>query len=708
MSLNDHPLIADWIEARDGRLLVHTGKVDIGQRISTALLQIAHEELTVPYSQIDIAPVRTGHAPDEGITSGSNSIEQSGNAIRRAAATLRGHLIALAMARFGGAADDWLIEDGILHLPGTNHRLPVIGMMTDADPAAQVDPDAAPLTTDTEVLEKPVMRGLADLVTGRFTFVHDLDAPGMLHARIIRPAHARARLSEIAPTAIERAKANGLHLIRDGSFLAIAGPQEWPVVDGAPKLANACTWDLHGGLPEADIFANLTAENAIRLPVIDATPVQAPVPAALSNPDFTARYERPYQMHGSLAPSAAMARWDGRTLAIHSHSQGIYALRASIADSLGLDAAQVDITHVPGSGCYGHNGADDAAYDAALIAMAIPNAPILLKWTRDEEHRWEPYAPAMAVDLAAILDKDRIKTFSAEAFSDTHRGRARPGPYRAGPARLLANRFRDDPIGPNPATPNMTRHAGLHRNLDPIYAFAEKRLVKNLVAGGPHRTSAMRCLGAAANIFAIESFLDELARNQGADAFALRRAHLNDPRALAILDELERQVKAMPPLTETGGRGMAYAQYKNQMTRVGICVEIDTNDRAEVRLTRALIVADAGRVVDSDGLTAQLEGGFIQGASWALCEQVTWDRDGILSCDWESYPVIRFDNIPEITVTILNRPTQKSVGAGEASPGPAIAAIANAIHDATGIRMRRMPFTADAILQQALMGGSTA
>ncbi len=702
MSLDANPLIADWIGAHDGRLLVRTGKVDIGQRISTALLQIAHEELTVPFDQIDIAPVRTGHAPDEGITSGSNSIEQSGNALRRAAATLRGHLTALAVARHGGTPLEWRLEEGALHLPGSNHRLRVGDLIAEIDTTTPVDPDAAPLTTDTEHFDRPAMRGLADMVTGRFAYVHDLDAPGLLHARVIRPPHALARLQTIDADAIDRAKAKGLRLIRDGSFLALVGPQEWPVVHAAQTLAIACTWDLGGGLLEDDVFDCLTAEHATRLPVIDGAPVRDTVPDPLANPAHSARYERPYQMHGALAPSAAMAHWDGQTLTLHSQSQGVYPLRASIADSLELRPEQVDITHVPGSGCYGHNGADDAAFEAALVAMAIPDTPILLKWTREEEHGWEPFAPAMAVEIAARTDGDHITAVSAEAFSDTHRGRPRPGANRAGPSKLLTNRFREDPIGPNPAAPNMGRHAGMHRNLDPIYDIPEKRLVKNFVTPGPHRTSAMRCLGAAANVFAIESFVDELVCAQGTDPFTLRRAHLTDPRALAILDELERQVAALPPKPETGGRGIAYAQYKNQMTRVGLCVEIDSNDRAEIRLSRALIVADTGRVIDTDGLTAQLEGGFIQGASWALYEQVTWDRDGITSRDWDSYPVIRFDNIPEISVTILNHPTEKSVGAGEASPGPAIAAIANAIHDATGIRMRRMPFTPQAIVQLAL------
>ena len=703
MSLTDYPLIADWITEQDGQLLIHTGKVDIGQRISTALAQIAHEELTIPHDRITVAPVRTGISPDEGMTSGSNSVEQSGHALRCAAATLRRVLTDLAVAQNGGSAKDWALEHGVLHLTGTNHRLSVIDMIAGVPADARVDPAAAFSTRAGLPPPEPPMRGLAAMVRGQFTFVQDLQVQGMFHARVIRPPHAHARLVDIDATAIDMLVASGLRLIRDGSFLAIAGPKEWPVVKAAAAFPAACRWDRGPGLSEGDIFARMTAENATRLPILDATPQRGDIPPPLATPAYSARYERPYQMHAPLAPSAALAVWDGKVLALQCQSQGIYPLRASIADSLGLAPDQVQITHVPGSGCYGHTGADDAGLEAALIAQVLPNTPILLKWTREDEHAWEPYAPAMAVEIAAEVDGGRVTRFSAEAFSDTHRGRPRPGANRAGPSRLLANRLRQDAIPAQRAQPNMGRHAGMHRNLDPVYDFAETRLVKNLVHGLPHRTSAMRCLGAVANIFAIECTMEDLAREQGVAPLIFRRDHLSDRRALAVLDELERRM-GDKPTGETAGRGIAYAQYKNQMTRVGVCVDLTVDDMAHVHLTHVTIVADAGRIVDAQGLTAQLEGGFIQAASWALHEQVLWDRDGILTRDWQSYPVIRFDAIPTIAVTLIDRPDCPSVGAGEASPGPAVAAIANAIHDATGMAMRRMPFTPEVILAQALLG----
>jgi CO/xanthine dehydrogenase Mo-binding subunit len=681
-------------------LLIHTGKVDIGQRISTALFRIVQEELGLPLSQIAIASVRTGHAPDEGITSGSNSIEQSGRAVAAAAATLRAAVLDLVVTREGGARADWQMDEGFVERTGTNRRIALVDLARDLPPELLIDPDLPRHTPKHP--PPPGMSGIHEMVQGSFTFLHDVDLPGMWHARRVSPPHARASLRMIDDSALDKITAKGLHVFRDGSFLAVTGPREWDVLKAATSLGLACTWEGGDGLPETDIFAHLAPENAERFPVVNGAPQKAPVPAPLDAPDVSARFERPYQMHGALAPSAALAEWTGETLHLCSHSQGIYPLRLAIADSLGLTPEQVEITHVPGSGCYGHNGADDATFEAALIAMAHPKTPILMKWSREDEHAWEPFAPAMAVQVDAQLADGRITAFSVEAYGDTHRGRPRPGPNRAGPAKLLANRFRADALAPYVSPPNMNTHAGLHRNLDPIYAFPEKRAVKNLVRGLPHRTSAMRCLGAVANVFAIESVMDDAARHFGADPIAFRQAHLEDPRAAAVLEALDQRLKTRGQPGEGIGRGIAYAQYKNVMTRVAIAVDVHVSDAAEVHLAHATIVADAGRVIDPDGLVAQLEGGFMQAASWALCEEVTWDRTGILSRDWDSYPVIRFDNVPVMDVVLLDTSDQPSVGAGEASPGPTVAAIANAILDCTGLRLRRMPFTADALTQAAL------
>jgi CO/xanthine dehydrogenase Mo-binding subunit len=407
-------------------------------------------------------------------------------------------------------------------------------------------------------------------------------------------------------------------------------------------------------------------------------------------------------MHGSLGPSAALAHLDGARLTVWTHSQGIYPLRASIAEALGRKPESVHLIHAPGAGCYGHNGADDAAFDAALVACALPGRPILLKWTRADEHGWEPYGSAMIAELSASLGPDgRVLAWSHESFSDTHIARPRPGPNRIGPARLLASRFRDPALAPPPARPSLGPHAGLHRNQDPIYDFPERRIVKTLVHDLPLRTGSFRSLGAYLNVLAIESFMNELAEAAGADPIVFRLRHVSDPRARTVI---ESAAAGLGPrgAGDGVGRGFGFARYKNSAAYAAVGIELSVDDRARVRLRRAVIAADAGEIIDRIGLTSQLEGGLLQAASLTLYEQVRYDADGITSRDWDSYPILRFDNVPEIETVLIERPGDELLGVGEATFGPTAAAIANAIHDATGLRLRRVPFTPDAIRTAAL------
>ncbi|MEO1001260.1 MAG: molybdopterin cofactor-binding domain-containing protein, partial [Pseudomonadota bacterium] len=414
--------------------------------ISTALIRIASEELTLPPDRITVAPVRTGAAPDEGITSGSNSVEQSGHALRCAKATAREAALALAARDLGLDPDRVTLEDGVFAAPGGANRIELLPLIARLNPALAVDANAP--ASPRRAHDAPLApRGLRAMVEGRYAFLQDLELPGMWHARVVRPPHARARLTALDPEAVAAVEDTGQRVVRDGSFLAVAGPAEWPVLRAALRLARGCDWDTGEGLPEGCPFERLDSDPAISLPVAPGgTPEQGSLPPPLEGATHTLRVERPYTLHGSLGPSAALAIWDGDRLSITTHSQGIYPLRESIADSLGVPLEAIEITHHPGAGCYGHNGADDAAFEAALIARALPGTPILLKWTREDEHAWEPAAPAMVIDLAARLKDGRITGWSGETRGDTHRGRPRPGPDRVGPQRLLANRFRADPM----------------------------------------------------------------------------------------------------------------------------------------------------------------------------------------------------------------------------------------------------------------------
>ncbi|MDA0341302.1 MAG: molybdopterin-dependent oxidoreductase, partial [Proteobacteria bacterium] len=416
-----------------------------------------------------------------------------------------------------------------------------------------------------------------------------------------------------------------------------------------------------------------------------------------------ARYERPYIMHGSIGPSAALARFGGDGLEMWTHSQGVYLLRASLAELFSMPIEQLRLHHRPGSGCYGHNGADDAAVDAALVARAIPGTPVLLKWTRADEHAWEPYSPAMVMDLSGGVTADGTFTaWSHETYSDTHVLRPRPGVAGLGPSRLLPAQFLENPPTIIPPPPNLTHHGGIHRNLEPLYRIKEPRLIKHLVRGLPHRTSALRTLGAFANIFALESFIDELAAAAGEDPVDLRLRHLDDPRARACIEAVAARIGPLDQAPEGHGRGLAFGQYKNAKAYVAVAVELAVDDAAKIHLKRAVIAGDAGQVVDPTGIIAQLEGGFIQAASWTLYEAVTHQADGITSRDWQSYRIIGFDNIPDIETVLLDQPDAAFLGAGEAVCGPTGAAIANAVHRSTGVRPRQLPLTPDALRAAAL------
>lgn len=708
-SLERHPSLDDWLSiGADGRVRVRTGKVDIGQRISSALALIVADELDVAPERIDVARPETGVAPDEGITSGSNSMEESGHALRLAAATARARLLALAAGALEVAAGTLEVADGLIRSRATNRSTTYWELQGDRPFEIGVDHDAPIKAPDAlrHIGRAAIPRGVVDLVSGRTIFVQDMRIEGMLHARVVRPPHYHARLEALDAGACERLEEVGARIVRDGSFLAVATADEYAAIKAAERLARATTW--HGAGPEPqDVYERLTANERVSLPVVDGIPQRAPVPPLADPPaaattTLSARYEKPYHMHGALGPSAALAWLEDERLTVWTHSQGIYVLRASLAEALGMELDALRLVHMPGPGCYGHNGADDAALDAALVARALPGTPVLLKWTREDEHAWEPYGTCTALELSASLDaQGTVIAWSHETFGDTYAMRPRPGPEAMGPRRLLAMRHLAHPLPEPVAQPAMARHVGLHRNLEPLYAFPRPRLVKHLVRGLPLRTSALRSLGAFANVFAIESFMDELAEAAGAAPLVFRLRHLADERARAVLEAAAAHLAASPPAPGCG-RGFAFARYKNAKTYAAVGIELGVTDAAEVRLHRAVIAADAGQIVDPGGLRAQLEGGLLQAASWTLYEAVAFDRGGITSRDWESYPILRFDNVPEIETVLLDHPDAPFLGAGEAIGGPTASAIANAIADATGLRLRRLPFTPDAIRAAAL------
>jgi CO/xanthine dehydrogenase Mo-binding subunit len=709
-SLKDYPDVDDWLAFRDGRVTVHTGKVDIGQRVSTALALIAAEELDVAFERIDVDDVDTAASLDEEYTSASNSIERCGESVRLAAATVRRHALALAARLLDSDPAGLDVTEGVIRSKRTGRSVSYWDLFEGKELTIPVDLAIVPKRPEEyRVIGRNVTAlDLADLVGGTAPFVHDLALPGMLHARLIRPPQPHARVAHIDP-ALELALGDA-KLVRDGSFLAVVATDEYRAIQVAARVATYVHWTAERSLDTTPIHELLVTAPRVSLPVRDGDAVEEPVPPLAPPPanaavTLHARTERPYLMHASIGPSAAVAQFDGGTMTIWTHTQGVFPLRLTIAESLGMDPAHVRLIQKRGPGCYGHNGADDAALDAALVARAVPGRPVMLKWSRSDEHAWEPYGPAMVVDVRASLDCDgRIIDWSHDVYSDTHRTRPRPGPGQIGPARMLSTHFVAEPFPDWSPKPFLSVSlAGVHRNADPYYTFARRRVVKHLVPGMPLRTSTLRSLGSYTNVLAIETMIDELARAANQDPLAFRLAHLTDPRAHAVLNAAAERAQWSRPATRPGqGRGLAFCRYINRKAYAAVIVDLDVDDSAMVHVRSITLAADAGQIVDHDGLRLQLEGGALQSLSFTLYEQVTYDGGGITSRDFDSYPILRFDEAPDVDTILIDRPGEPYLGPSECTVPPTAAAIANAIFDATGVRARRTPFTPDAIRAAAM------
>jgi CO/xanthine dehydrogenase Mo-binding subunit len=402
-------------------------------------------------------------------------------------------------------------------------------------------------------------------------------------------------------------------------------------------------------------------------------------------------------LHASIGPSAALAQLVEGRLEIHCATQGVSLLAAAIAQVLRMPVEHVRVIHSEGPGCYGHNGSDDVALEAALLARALPGRSILMQWSRQDEHVFEPYGAAMRVDVEASLDASgRIVAYNHDTYSYTHIGRAFP--MGKSSALIAAQQLQTPFERPRPR-PMLMPQAGVHRNAEPLYDVGKLRVVKHLAKGSPFRTSSLRSLGAFGNVFALESCMDELAALSGKDALAFRLAHLADPRARAVLEAGAERARWSSPRSSGDeqrprGRGLAFSRYENHKCYAAVFVELEVDlATCAIRLLHAVIAADAGLIIDPDGLENQLEGGFLQAASWTLLEQVSWDRDQVTTRDWESYPILRFEEIPSVETLLLDRPEEPALGAGEATIGPTPAAIANALFDACGARLRTTPFT---------------
>ena len=678
-----------------GTVTIFTGKVELGQGILTALAQIAADGMDVSFDRIAIIGGDTAQTPNEGQTSGSQSVEYGGEALREATAEARALLVASAAASRGLPAERLIVEDGTIRDPDTGWtttywEVAGAGLLhRDAPGGAPQKPPAA-----YRYIGRSVPRlDIPAKVRGGAAYVQDMRLPGMLHGRVVRPPSYAAVLTGFDEAAVW-AMPGVVSVVRNGSFLGVVAEREEQAIAARNALVGSSQWRQTPSLPDpAHLPDALKAMPKQVLTISDKGSDTAAPPGQM----VQAEYSRPYVAHASIGPSCAVAHLDGDIMRVWSHTQGVFPLRSNLAELLGMPEPKVVVAHRQGSGCYGHNGADDVAADAALLARALPGRPVRVQWMRDDEFAWEPYGAAMVTRASAVLDAGRIVDWNYEIWSPPHS--TRPG--EGGGNSLIAGWAMDPPQPPGVPKPIPQPNGSGDRNGIPLYEFPRQKVVFNFIPGMPVRVSALRTLGATTNVFAIESFMDELALAAGADPVAFRLAHMKDERAIAVIRAAATLGgwQAGAKGGDGTGRGFGFAKYKNLMAYVAVVAEV-TVDRESggIRVRKMSAAVDAGETINPDGLRNQIEGGIIQAVSWCTKEQVGFDRTRILSRDWSGYPILAFPEVPAVQITVIDRPGDRALGAGEAACGPAAAAVANALFHATGARLRDMPLAPAKIL----------
>lgn len=691
-SLVDNPRLDRWIHFNADRTVrIATGKVEIGQGVVTALGQIAADELDVPLDRVAVLSGNTDHGPDEMYTTSSLSIEMSGGSIRLVCAEVRAKALDRAALRLNCSPEDLTVVDGRFLQNGAATGQDYWTVAGEIDLSQPATGSTLPKKADAyKVVGRSVPRlDLPAKVSGA-AFMHDVLPADVLHARMLRQPNPGATLASLDETAIRRAAKGELQIVREANFVAFVSPVEGVAQAAAAAAPAYARWDkLRQLTPAHQEAAWLVGQPAEDRHI--GAPMRTDEPKNL----VQITVSRPYVAHASMGPSCALAEFRDGHLTVRSHGQGMHPLRKNLAAALGLPIEAITATHLHGPGCYGHNGADDAALDAALVAMRIPGRCIRLQWRREEEFAFEPVGPAMLVTLHVDLDeRGRPADWTTEIWSATHV--QRPG---SGSGFLLATEaLSNPPPEVRPTDPTEARGGGGTRNAVPLYDVPAHRILHHLVQRAPVRTSALRGLGALPNVFAIESLMDELAARVGEDPVAYRLSILSEPRARRLVARVAELAdwKARGAPGSGKGLGMAFARYKNRAAYAAVAASVTVEEA--VRVDRVWCVADAGLVVNPDGARNQLEGGVIQALSWTLKEQVRFDGYGIVSVDWDGYPILRFGEVPEIHAELVDGAGNPSVGVGECSVGPTAAAVGNAVAHALGVRIHDMPLTRERIL----------
>ena len=712
-SLHTNRKLCQWLSFDVPSVVgVFTGKVELGQGILTALALIVAEELDLEPEAVKVEPATTSRGPDEAVTSGSLSIQDSGAALHHVCAEVRALAIESTALSLGLPAERLIVQNGTFV---DSISKAVLGDYWTALAQENLDREYVGLASPKPAEFRRLLGShsvaridLPDKVFGHARFIHDLNFPSMRHARIIRPPTLSSELLS-DPWAVSVDLPESVQLMVDGQFMAIVGLSEHIVETAAERLAKRLQWTEDLSLPDSGNLAYFL-QNAPCETSISAQ--SAENDAGSTGPEswpeggrrFKAAYLKPYLAHASIGLSCAIARWSDGRLDVWTHSQGIHNLRDDIVLALSqeTDAPARDaivIHHVEAAGCYGHNGADDVAFDAVLVARAFPGEVVRVRWSRADELTHSPFGSAQLARLEArVDDQGHITHWQHSVWANGYSSR----PGRAKTPSLLAAAERSKSTSlPLPINPPLTAGGGADRNAVPGYRVPHFRVVNHRLTVMPLRTSAMRALGAFLNVMAIESFMDEIALALGEDRILFRRRHLQDPRALAVMDLLLNRSTFWNdenlPRGDGHGQGFGWARYKNTGAWCAAIARVEVTDH--VRVLDIELAVDVGAVVDRDGVLNQIEGGAIQSMSWTIKEQVQFDSRGLRCSGWDNYPILRIHEIPRLSVHLIDRPDQSSLGAGEAAQGPVAAAIVNAVSEALGLRVRQLPLSPDNLLR---------
>jgi CO/xanthine dehydrogenase Mo-binding subunit len=692
VSIAANPVLSSWVRfSPDGEVMISPGKVEIGQGIVTALAQIAADELDVDIGRVQMVRPSTAASPNEGVTSGSLSVQQSGRAIRHACAEIRQIFLDAASDRLGVGIDALDVKDGTISGPGN-----VSTSYWELAAEVSLDRDATPAATPKSSTQRAlagesVQRvDIPDKVFSHPRFIHDFALPGMLHGRVLRPELSAAKLVNLSEDRA-RAVAGLVAIVRDGNFTGVISETEDGAEAALKALRKEAIWSSDEALPDEDRLAEWLKGEPSESTVIDTKTASGKRAKVRT---IRRQYTRPYLAHASIAPSCAIAQWTGERVHVWTHSQGVYFLRADLALVLTLPLENIIVEHVEGAGCYGHNAADDVALDAVLLAKAGGGRPVRVQWSRQDEMTHAPFGAAMAIEIEADLDAHgEIVEWRHRIWSNGHT--ARPG--RAAQPALLAATELANPFPRYISTnPSQANGGGADRNSIPLYDFPSWQIECHRLLTMPIRTSALRTLGGQGNVFAIESFIDELASAHGEDPIAFRLRHLSDSRAQDVIRSVARRANWKPDKHTGRGHGLGFARYKNTGAYCAVVAEVEGDE--DVSVKRLTIAVDVGEAINPDGVINQIEGGAIQATSWVLKERVRFDRQRITSNSWASYPILRFSEVPEVQVELIPRQDSEPLGAGEAAHGPVTSAIANAVFDALGVRVRDLPITRDSLI----------